>query len=200
MRLLLELLLQKYLLNWVNKKFGGIELKFIEFFSNIAMPLMIIIIVLYGVMERKKVFDIFLEGAKDGVKVVFNIFPTLVGLFVAIGALRSSGIIDLIVNLMTPFFNLVNFPTEILPLAFIRPISGSSSIAVATDIMKTFGVDSNIGLMASVIMGSTETTVYTIAVYTSSVGIKKTRFVLWAALIADFVGIVVSVVVCKMMV
>lgn len=172
-------------------------MKFVEYFSNIAMPLMIIIIVLYGVIERKKVFDIFLEGAKDGIGVVLNIFPTLVGLFVAIGALRSSGIIDLIVNFLTPVLNLVNFPTEILPLALIRPISGSSSIAVATDIMNKFGVDSNIGLMASVIMGSTETTVYTIAVYTSSVGIKKTRFVLWAALFADFVGIVTSVVVCR---
>lgn len=172
-------------------------MKFIEFFSNIAMPLMIIIIVLYGVIERKKVFDIFLDGAKEGVGIVLNIFPTLVGLFVAIGALRSSGVIDLIVNFLTPIFNLVNFPTEILPLALIRPISGSSSIAVSTDIMKNFGVDSNIGLIASVIMGSTETTVYTIAVYTSSVGIKKTRFVLWASLIADFVGIMMSIIVCR---
>lgn len=172
-------------------------MKFIEYFSNIAMPLMIIIIVLYGVIERQKVFDIFLEGAKEGIGIVLNIFPTLVGLFVAIGALRSSGIIDLIVNFLTPVLNLVNFPTEILPLALIRPISGSSSIAVATDIMNKFGVDSNIGLMASVIMGSTETTVYTIAVYTSSVGIKKTRFVLWAALFADFVGIITSVAVCR---
>ena len=172
-------------------------MKFVEFFSNIAMPLIIVIIVEYGILERKKVFDIFLDGAKEGVSVVFNIFPTLVGLFVAIGALRSSGIIDLIVNFLTPVFNLVNFPTEILPLALIRPISGSSSIAVATDIMKNFGVDSNIGLIASVIMGSTETTVYTIAVYTSSVGIKKTRFVLWAALIADFVGMLTSVVICR---
>lgn len=172
-------------------------MKIIEYFSNIAMPLMIIIIVLYGVIERKKVFDIFLEGAKEGIGVVLNIFPTLVGLFVAIGALRSSGIIDLIINFLTPFLNFVNFPTEILPLALIRPISGSSSIAVATDIMNKFGVDTNIGLMASVIMGSTETTIYTIAVYTSSVGIKKTRFVLWAALIADFVGIVTSVVICR---
>lgn len=174
-------------------------MKFVEYFSNIAMPLMIIIIVLYGVIERKKVFDIFLEGAKEGIGVVLNIFPTLVGLFVAIGALRSSGIIDLIVNFLTPILNLVNFPTEILPLALIRPISGSSSIAVATDIMNIFGVDSNIGLIASVIMGSTETTVYTIAVYTSSVGIKKTRFVLWASLIADFVGIVTSVVICRLL-
>lgn len=172
-------------------------MKFIDFFSNIAMPLMIIIIVLYGVIERKKVFDIFLDGAKEGVGIVLNIFPTLVGLFVAIGALRSSGVIDLIVSFLTPIFNLVNFPTEILPLALIRPISGSSSIAVATDIMKNYGVDTNIGLIASVIMGSTETTVYTIAVYTSSVGIKKTRFVLWAALIADFVGIITSIIVCR---
>lgn len=174
-------------------------MKFIEYFSNIAMPLMIIIIVTYGVVERKKVFDIFLEGAKEGIGVVLNIFPTLVGLFVAIGALRSSGIIDLIINFLTPVLNLVNFPTEILPLALIRPISGSSSIAVATDIMNKFGVDSNIGLIASVIMGSTETTVYTIAVYTSSVGIKKTRFVLWAALIADFVGIITSVIICRVL-
>lgn len=174
-------------------------MKFIEYFSNIAMPLMIIIIVIYGVIERKKIFDIFLDGAKDGIGVVLNIFPTLVGLFVAIGALRSSGVIDLIVNFLTPVLSFVNFPTEILPLTLIRPISGSSSIAVATDIMNTFGVDSNIGLMASVIMGSTETTVYTIAVYTSSVGIKKTRFVLWAALIADFVGIVTSVIVCRLL-
>lgn len=172
-------------------------MKFIEFFSNFAMPFMIIVIVLYGVIERKKVFDIFLDGAKEGVGVVFNIFPTLVGLFVAIGALRSSGVIDLIVSFLTPVFDLFNFPSEILPLALIRPISGSASIAVATDIMNNFGIDTNIGFIASVIMGSTETTVYTIAVYTSSVGIKKTRFVLWAALIADFVGMVTSVVVCR---
>lgn len=172
-------------------------MKFIEFFSNIAMPFMIIIIVLYGVLERKKVFDIFLDGAKEGIGIVLNIFPTLVGLFVAIGALRSSGIIDLIVGFLTPVFNFFSFPTEILPLALVRPISGSASIAVATDIMNTFGIDTYIGFVAAVVMGSTETTVYTIAVYTSSVGIKKTRFVLWAALIADLVGIITSIVICR---
>ena len=174
-------------------------MKFINFFSSFAMPFMIIILVIYGVIERKKVFDIFLDGAKEGIGIVLNIFPTLVGLFVAIGALRSSGVIDLIVKFLTPALNIINFPTEILPLAIIRPISGSSSIAVATDIMKNFGVDSNIGLIVSVIMGSTETTIYTIAIYTSSVGIKKTRFVLWAALIADFVGMLTSVVICRIL-
>ena len=174
-------------------------MKFIDYFSNLAMPLMIIIIVLYGVVERKKVFDIFLDGAKDGIKVVFNIFPTLVGLFVAIGALRSSGIIDLITNFLTPFLNIMNFPTEILPLALIRPISGSSSIAVATDIMKNCGVDSLFGIMASTIMGSTETTLYTIAIYTSCIKVKNTRLVLVAAITADIIGMLTSVVVCRIL-
>ena len=111
-------------------------MRFIEYISNLAMPLIIFLIVVYGVMERKKVFDIFLDGAKDGIKVILNIFPTLVGLFVAIGALRSSGIIDLICNFVSPILNLFKFPVEVLPLALIRPISGSSSIAIATDIIK----------------------------------------------------------------
>ena len=174
-------------------------MEFISFFSDIAMPLIILLIVIYGLIDRNKVFDIFLDGAKEGIGVVVGIFPTLIGLFVAIGALRSSGILDFIVQIMTPILDIVKFPSKIMPLALIRPISGSSSIAIAVDIMKNFGVDSTFGLMASTIMGSTETTLYTIAVYTSAVGVKKTRFVLAASLLADFVGIVVSVVVCRIM-
>lgn len=170
-------------------------MKIISFLSNVAMPFVILIIMIYGLIERNKVFDTFLDGAKEGLEIVFGIFPTLVGLFVAIGALRSSGIIDAIVNILSPFLKIINIPSEIMPLALLRPISGSGSIAVATDIMKIYGVDSKIGIIASIIMGSTETTLYTIAVYTSSVGIKKTRFVLIAALIADVVGMLVSVIV-----
>lgn len=165
----------------------------INFLSNLAMPLIILLIVIYGLFQKIKVFDLFLDGAKEGIQILISIFPTLIGLFVAIGALRSSGILDFIINLLSPVLDIFNFPTEIMPLALIRPISGSGSIAVATDIMKTYGVDSNIGLMSAVIMGSTETTVYTIAVYSSSVGIKNTRFVLYASLLADLVGILVSV-------
>lgn len=171
----------------------------LNYISNLAMPLIILIIVFYSLIERKKAFDIFLDGAKDGLNIVLNIFPTLIGLFVAVGALRSSGILDLIINFITPILDILNFPREIMPLAILRPISGSSSIAIATDIMKNFGVDSNIGIIAATIMGSTETTLYTIAVYTSSVKIKKTRFVLWAALTADIVGMLASVAICRMM-
>lgn len=172
-------------------------MQFVNYISSLAVPIIILIIVVYGVVEKIKIFDVFLEGAKDGIEIVMSIFPTLIGLFVAIGVLRSSGILDFIISIVSPILNKISFPTEIMPLALIRPISGSSAIAVATDIMKNYGVDSKFGLMAAVIMGSTETTFYTIAVYTASVGIKKTRFVLVASLIADFVGIFVSVLVCN---
>ena len=123
----------------------------------------------------------------------------MVGLFVAIGALRSSGILDLIINIIKPIITIFKIPTEIMPLALLRPISGNASIAVATDIMKKYGADSNIGIIASTIMGSTETTLYTIAIYTGSVGIKNTRFILWAALAADLVGILASVFICNLL-
>lgn len=174
-------------------------MKTINFISNLAMPMIILLIVIYGLKEKNKVFDTFLEGAKEGMQITISLLPTLIGLFVAIGALRSSGILDIIINLLNPILSIIDFPTELMPLAMLRPISGSSSIAVATDIMNNYGVDSPLGIMASTIMGSTETTLYTIAIYTSAVKIKKTRGVLYAALIGDFVGMIVSVVVCRIL-
>ncbi len=169
----------------------------INFISIIAMPMIILVIVMYGVKEKNKVFDTFLDGAKEGIKTTISILPTLIGLFVAIGALRSSGVLDIIINIASPVLNIINFPSELMPLTILRPISGSGSIAVATDIMKNCGVDSLIGKIASTIMGSTETTLYTIAVYTSYVKIKKTRYVLVASLVADIAGIVASTVICR---
>ena len=161
------------------------------------MPMVILFIIIYGIREKNKVFDSFLDGAKDGFKTTISILPTLVGLFFAIGALRSSGVLDLIIKITTPVLNILNFPSELMPLAILRPISGSASIAVATDIMKNCGVDTLIGNIASTIMGSTETTLYTIAIYTSCVKVKKTRYILLAALTADVVGIIVSNIVCR---
>lgn len=169
----------------------------INYLSLTAMPIFILIIIVYSFLEKNKVYDIFLEGAKEGVHIVFNIFPTLVGLFVAVGALRCSGILDLIINYLSPVIELLKIPKEIMPLAFLRPISGSASMAIATDIMNNYGVDTKIGQIASTIMGSTETTLYTIAVYTSCVNIKKTRGILIAALIGDIIGMIVSVIVCN---
>lgn len=169
----------------------------INYLSTIAVPMVILLIIVYGVMEKNKVYDTFIEGAKEGMQVVVNIFPTLVGIFLAVGALRSSGLIELIINIIKPIIETLRIPAEIMPLALLRPISGSASMAVATDIISKNGVDSLIGLIASTIMGSTETTLYTIALYTSAVGIKKIRFVLVAALIADITGMLISVAICR---
>lgn len=159
----------------------------INYLSNIVLPMTILLILFFGTKEKISMFDTFLEGAKEGIEIVVKLFPTLIGIFVAIGLLRSSGIITFFIDIIAPITNLLNFPKEIMPLVLLRPISGSASIAIGTDIMQNYGVDSKIGLIVSTIMGSTETTLYTIAVYTSVVGVKKTRFVLLAALTADFV-------------
>lgn len=172
-------------------------MKFINYISIIAMPLVILIIIIEAIKNKIAVFDIFLKGATDGVEITLKIFPTLIGLFVAIGMLKDSGILDFITKVISPILNLIHFPGEVVPLALLRPISGSASMAVATNIIKSNGVDSFVGILASVIMGSTETTLYTIAVYTSSVKIKNTRGILIAALAADLTGILVSLVVCR---
>lgn len=170
-------------------------MKIVNYISTIAVPVVIIIIVIYGIADKKKVYDIFVEGATEGMSIVIKIFPTLLGIFLAVGVLRSSGLLEIITRAVSGFTNKVGFPSEVMPLAMLRPISGSASLAVATDIMKTYGVDSKIGLITSTIMGSTETTFYTIAIYTGSIGVKKIRFVLVAALIADFVGMLTSAIV-----
>ena len=170
-----------------------------NYISSAIIPIMIMIVIIYGLFEKNKVYDSFLDGAKEGMEIVFKMFPTLVGIFIAVGALRSSGIIDFIISIFLPIIYKFNIPSQIMPLAILRPISGSAAMAVAVDIMNNYGVDSNIGLIASTIMGSTETTFYTIAIYTSSVGIKKTRGILFAALLADISGMLASVVIWRIL-
>lgn len=171
----------------------------VNYLSSAAVPVVILLIIVYGIIEKIKVFDTFLDGVKEGIEIVVGIFPTLIALFVAIGLLRSSGVLDLVVNLIGPLTDLFGMPREIMPLALLRPISGSASMAVATDIMKNYGTDSLIGLITSTLMGSTETTLYTIAIYTAIVKIKKTRFVLFAALIGDFIGAITSATIWRIM-
>ena len=171
----------------------------VNYISTLAMPITILFIILYAVKEKKEIFDLFLKGATEGIEITLKIFPTLIGLFLAIGMLNSSGILNFTTNIISPVLNLIGFPKEIVPLAILRPISGSASMAIATNIIKQNGVDSFIGILAAVIMGSTETTLYTIAVYTSSVKIKDTRGIIIACLAADAAGIIISFFICKFM-
>lgn len=172
----------------------------INYISTLAVPIIILFIILYAVKEKIEIFDLFLKGATEGIEITLKIFPTLIGLFLAIGMLNSSGILDFTTMIISPVLNLIGFPKEIVPLAILRPISGSASMAIATNIIKQNGVDSFVGILAAVIMGSTETTLYTIAVYTSSVKIKDTRGIIIACLAADITGIVVSFFVCKLII
>lgn len=171
----------------------------INYISTLAVPITILFIILYAVKEKIEIFDLFLKGATEGIEITLKIFPTLIGLFLAIGMLNSSGILDFTTMIISPVLNLIGFPKEIVPLAILRPISGSASMAIATNIIKQNGVDSFIGILAAVIMGSTETTLYTIAVYTSSVKIKDTRGIIIACLAADAAGIIISFFICKFM-
>ena len=171
----------------------------IKHISTIIIPIIFLICMLRSFKEKIPTFDLFIKGAKEGIEIVFNIFPTLIGLFFAIELLKNSGVLDLFEIMISPITKLFSIPSEIIPLVILRPISGSASLAIATDIIKNSGVDSFIGVLAAIIMGSTETTLYTIAVYTSSIKIKKTRYILVACLIGDFVGMVASIIVCKLL-
>lgn len=174
-------------------------MQIIKYISSVAIPFVILIILVYGLLEKNKVFDTFCKGAKEGIQIVVKLFPTLIGIFLAVELLRMSGVLDVILKILEPIIKLIGIPLQIMPLVLLRPISGSAATAVATDIMKTYGVDSNLGLIASIIMGATETTLYTIAIYTGTVGIKKTRFVLISSLIADLVGMISAVLICRIL-
>lgn len=171
-------------------------MEIVKTLSIYAIPAIFLIILFSGIYNEVKVYDVFVDGAKEGITTVVKIVPSLVGLMVAIGVFRASGALDLLVYAVQPAATFLGIPSEAMPLAFLRPISGSASLALISDIMKTHGPDSFVGRVVSTMMGSTETIFYTMAVYFGSVGIKNIRYTLVAALIADTVSVLVSVGVC----
>lgn len=170
-----------------------------RFISVIAVPLMITGIVAYGMSKRINVYDCFTEGARDGLESMFGIIAPLVGLMVAISMFRASGALELISRLLKPLTDLLGMPSDVLPLALLRPVSGSGSIALVTDILKNHDPDSLEGKIASVMMGSTETTFYTVAVYFGAVGIKQLRHTVKSALLADFTGMLLAVYIARLL-
>jgi len=171
-------------------------MEIVKLLSTYAIPTIILIILSLGMYKEIKVYDVFVEGAKEGIKTVVRIIPSLVGLMVAVGVFRASGALDLLIYAAGPLASILGIPSEAMPLAFLRPISGSASLALVSDIIKTYGPDSFIGRVVSTMMGSTETIFYTLAVYFGSVGIKNIRYTLAAALVADTVSVIVSVWIC----
>lgn len=156
--------------------------------SDLILPLLLASVALYGTGRRVNMYTALTRGAEDGLTVLLHIIPTLVGLLTAVSMFRASGAMDLLSRLFAPLLARLGIPPETIPLMLIRPVSGSGALAVASDLMASYGADSFIGRVAAVMMGSTETTFYTIAVYFGSAGIVRTRHTVPAALAADLTG------------
>lgn len=156
--------------------------------TDYIVPILLLAASLFALRKQENSYDLLLSGAADGLKLLLTLVPTLVMLLTAVTMLRESGAMEAISMFLSPAFRFVGIPPETAMLVLIRPISGSAALAVGADLMAQYGVDSVIGRTAAVMLGSTETTFYTISVYFGAAGIKKTRYTLLAALFADFVG------------
>ncbi|HOV70108.1 MAG TPA: nucleoside recognition domain-containing protein, partial [Clostridia bacterium] len=154
--------------------------------GSYIMPVVVAVIIIVGMIKKGPVFDWFVEGAMDGFRSLFSIAPFLLGMFVAIGAFRASGAMEWLSRLLAPVFKLFNIPGELSTFILIRPLSGNGALAVLADIFTRHGPDSDIGRMASLMMGSTETIFYTLCVYMGAAGLKKGSYAIPAALMAAF--------------
>ena len=161
------------------------------------IPIIIVLVVIYGVIKKVKVYECFVEGAKDGITICLRIFPYLLAMIIAVNVFRASGALDFFIYLVKPVVKFIGLPPEVVPLVLIKPLSGSGALGIFTDIIKQYGADSYIGKVASIIMGSTETIFYTLTVYFGAVNIKKIRHTLWAAILADITAIIMAVTLAK---
>jgi spore maturation protein B len=169
----------------------------IEYLSLLIIPLFILFTVVYGSWKKVRVYDSFVSGAKQGPAIILKIFPYLLTIFVAIKGFQASGAFDYLRDGFYQVFAFLNVPIEAVSMAIVKPLSGSASTALFTDIVQTSGVDSMATYMSAIIMGSAETTFYVLAVYLGAIGIKKTRYLVPVCLVADFIGIIVAVMIAK---
>ena len=165
-----------------------------EIISKIILPIFVLIIIIYGVKKKINVYDTFLEGAKEGLVTTFNIFPAIIAMIFAINIFLDSNILGYLVSLLGN----IKIPLEIIPMALLRPISGTASLAIMNDIFKSFGPDSFSGRLAAVLQGCTDTTIYVIALYFGSIKITKIKHALWGGLFADLMGIIAAIILAKL--
>ncbi len=160
--------------------------------GSYILPIMVVGIVVFGLVKKVKVFDCFMTGAKKGLFTVYELLPSITGLVLAVTMLKESGAMDILSAFLSPITSFFKVPDEITPMALLSPISGGGSLTLFESVLKTYGPDSFIGQVASVVMGSTDTTLYAVTVYYSAIGIKNTRHTLMAGLTADFMSLVLS--------
>lgn len=167
----------------------------LDYLAVSAVPLMVFIILLIGVIEKKEIFKLFIDGALDGLKLCMTIFPYILAITIAIGLFKSTGAIDIVFKPIIPLLQALGIPKDIVPLAILRPLSGGASMSLVMEIFKANGPDSISGKIASIIMGGTETTLYTITILFGAAKIKKLRGTLVAGLIADITATIVSIII-----
>lgn len=167
--------------------------------SNLTIPALIAVILLHGLLKGIPVFNVFMEGAKEGIDVSIHILPALIGLMTAIGMFSSSGALDILTDTLEPLASLLQLPKEVISLAVLRPISNSGSLAIFQKLLSDHGPDSPVGRIASVMMGSAETTFYTIAIYYGATSVKDTRYTAVAGIAADIIGFTVSAIAVRML-
>lgn len=167
--------------------------------SKLIIPLFVLFVVFYAFLKKVMIYDTFLEGAKEGLITIFHIFPSIIAMVFAINIFLNSHILETIFGVLSPILSKINLPIQILPMAFVRPISGTASLAIMNDIFSDFGPDSFVGRLASTIQGCTDTTIYVLALYFGSIKINKTRYALSTGLFADFIGIVASFLIVSLL-
>ena len=172
-------------------------MKIFEFLSYLMIPLMILGIVAYGSIKKQKVYELFIEGVGDGFKVMLQIFFIMLAIIVAINLFKVAGGMDIITAVLTPASKLLGIPAEVLPLGIMRSVSGGASVGLLADTLTTYGADSFVGRVAATIMGSSETTLYVLAVYLAATKVKDTRNVLYISLFSDFIAILLAVHLCR---
>jgi spore maturation protein B len=170
----------------------------LKYLSEWAIPVIILTIVTYAYFKKVKVYEVFTAGAVEGFTTVVKIIPYLVAMLMAISIFRASGALEILLNLLEPLLKFFGVPKEVVPLGLIRPLSGTGSLGIVTELIQQYGPDSFIGRLASTLQGSTETTFYVVAVYFGAVGIKNTRYAIIAGLIADFVGFMAAVYITQL--
>ncbi len=173
-------------------------IKIMEAISVYAIPLIIVGFLVYGMVKKVRVYESFTDGAKEGFQTAVRIIPFLVAMLAAIGAFRASGAMDLLTNALSPITSKIGMPGEVLPMAFMRPLSGGGAQGIMAELINTHGPESLIGRMAAVMMGSTETTFYVLAVYFGSVAVRKQRHALPVGLLADLAGLITAVIVTRL--
>lgn len=175
----------------------GAALISFDYIIKSIIAIIILAIVAYGMFKGVKVYECFVEGAKDGITIALKIFPYLLAMLAAIAVFRESKALDYFILLVKPLVKFIGLPAELVPLVLIKPLSGSAALGVLSDILIKHGPDSYIGILSSIIMGTTETIFYTLTVYFGAVGIKKIRHTLWAAVLADLTAIIAAITITR---